>query len=53
MDFFFTERIILALKWLFIFYNQITLDAEVQLLRQLMFGKDNATKVDEFWETNH
>ena len=30
-----------------------TLDAEVQLLRQLMSGKDNTVKVDNSLGTNH
>ena len=30
-----------------------TLDAEVQLLRQLMSGKENAAKVDDSLGTNH
>ena len=30
-----------------------TLDLEVELLRELMSGKDNASKVDDSLETNH
>ena len=32
---------------------QTTLDAEVQLLRQLMSGKDSAAKVDDSSGTNY